>query len=108
MNTTEAKKILLERGFVNEIVLLKGRKKAEDTWILKYDWGENILSNRQLIKTAKCYTSENCQNTYLKSNLKEESRTKERASERDSINKEDFDAIPQNGVVKTGNPWNWD
>ena len=108
MNTVEAKKIILERGFVNKIEFVKGRKKSQDRWILKFDWSEDVLSNRELIKRARIFTSENNQNSSFKGNLKEESRTKERASERDAINREDFDSIPQNGVVKTGDPWNWD
>lgn len=39
--------------------------------------------------------------------LKQESRSKERSSLRDAIDREDWDSIPQNKPIKTGNPRNW-
>jgi hypothetical protein len=108
MNTNEAKKILIKQGWVNKIEFVKGKKKSQDQWIIKTDWSNHSYSNREFIKLAKTYTSENNQNTCFKRNLKEDSHSKERSSERNAIANENFDAIPQNGVVKTGNPWDWD
>lgn len=97
MNTKEALKILKEQGYSFEVC---GKKYYQLPGYYEY-------SARQLIKWAKCYTSEHKFNTAWKSPLKEFRHRKNRAKTKDDIHHERFDNFGK-GLRKDEDPWNWD
>lgn len=73
------------------------------------DGEEFPYTARELIKFAKCYSSENRGETKVRKNLKHFSNSKNRSHTRDLIQVGDYDMIPSvNDPVATDDPWNWD
>lgn len=118
LNTTEAIKILSREGYIVEKVGKKFRLKwpcspdhPRMVWVgkkLKDLNNNDLISGRELIKKARCYTSENNQTTKMKSNIKHFDKRVNRAKTRDLINSGDYDSIPLNDKAAEENPWNWD
>lgn len=70
--------------------------------------GEPIeYTARELIKLARAYSSDNNQETTIKKNLKKFTNDMNRSATRDKIKTEEFDDIPQSGVMKKDDRWNW-
>jgi uncharacterized protein with WD repeat len=69
---------------------------------------EDTMTAREIIKSAKAYSSENNQETAIKKNLKKYSNCKDRAATRDNLRKEEFDKIPSKKRVKEDDRWSWD
>lgn len=110
MNLKEALKIIKDRGWWT-ITPVEG---SDDRFISTLDNGTfpEELTSREVINLARDYTSDCRSNTRTKSNVKHFGKRKNRAAERDAINTEDFDSIPQikgrKGRVKDADIWSWD
>jgi hypothetical protein len=75
----------------------------------KYDFlPKSEMTAREIIKEAKIYSSENPQNTAIKTIVKHYGKRKDRRATRDLIIKEDFDNIPTNSRVSDSDIWDWD
>lgn len=68
---------------------------------------EYFWTGREVIKLARGYMDSN-QQTTLSKTVKKLSNRKNRTATRDAIKKEDFDNIPQNGVMIEEDRWGWD
>lgn len=107
MNLAEAKDILKNRAQW-KIEKIPNRSKSQKRWKVILGYTEIEYTDRELIKHAGYFTSENKQNTKISSNVKYFSKKKNRRATRDKINQGEFDDIPQNGPMLEDNPWNWD
>lgn len=86
-------------------------KIGKNLYKVKYRGGyrqEDTMTARELIKSAKVYSSENNQNTAIKRNVKKFDNDKNRTATRDAIKSENFDKIPQRGKVAMDDIWGWD
>ena len=116
MTTTEASKVLLDRGIK---VLKICKNKYSVNWLNGQPWengysftryskdASNEWSGRDIIKLARSYTDSN-QQTSMHKNVKKFSNDKDRTATRDAIQKEDFDKIPSKMRTKSDSLWNWD
>jgi hypothetical protein len=110
MNTSEAISILKKRcgSWMSSIEPIENGK-----YLVRYSrrqppYNSEILTSRAIIKLARIWTSDNNQNTSMKKNVKNFDKSKNRSATRDAIQIGDFDAIPQNGKVKSEDIWSWD
>lgn len=114
MTVKKAIKILLERSpWICEITKIPNRSKNQPRWLIKYEkegLGSKLcdeMSDREVIKEARIYTSANNHNSKLKNIIKKFDR-KNRKIERQLIREEKFDKIPTDKPAYRENPWNWD
>ena len=103
VNVKEAIKILKRCGYKPE--------KVKDGWLVHHGYhpsdGE-IMTNRELIKHAKIWTSENHQTTKMKGNMKYFRHRNNRAKTKEDISKENWDNFDKNQLRRDENSWNWD
>ena len=120
MNTKEAITHLAKRGIrVDQVgknqfrVWDEGGKvwdavyRRKNTRLRSDIYKDDVWCGREVVALASDYSSENKQSTAIKKNTKKFN-NKNRAHERDKIKTENFDAIPQNELVREENIWNWD
>lgn len=112
MNTEEAIKILRREGYTVALEENLGDKKVQ-RYIIDREFScpndkPFLMTARELIKWARCYTSENNHNSAIKRNIKEFDHIKDRRATKRAIKEERWDDIPLKGKVKEENPWNWD
>ena len=105
MNTKEAKTHLLKHGKVDSIIEIKSGFKVKFK-----NWNDYKHYNpKEFIQLARAYSSENKWNSVFKKLIKRFSNSKNRSSTRDTIQKKEFDNIPNRTKHnKKENPWNWD
>lgn len=103
MNTQDAIKILKKLNYR----ITKVPKGFELTFGCDPDPHHGVMSARELIKMAKCYTSENNQNTAAKSNLKHYDTRKNRAATKEIIRGENFDKLSPGQKAKEEDYNNW-
>lgn len=119
MNTKEAIKHLKSLGFsvkVNEkgrYIVRSGAYRADFCPPPEYkgEKNDNSLTERELIKRAKIYTSDNPQTTALKSNLKKFTNGRQRTYQRNILNSNNedlIDELPTNKLSKQEDNWCWD
>jgi hypothetical protein len=101
VNLEEALKILKEQDRIFEKV--KGGYLEKCPFYTS--WNE-IVSARQVINTAKSYTSEGTQRS-VKKNLKQSRREKNRSATKEDIHHERYDNFSKNNLRKDGDPWDW-
>lgn len=113
MNTEEAIKILRREGYTVTPEENLGDKRGQPRYIVDREFNlpngkPFFYTARELIKWAKCYTSENNRTTAMKRNIKKYDRIKNRRATKKAIKEERWDDIPLNGKVKEEDSWNWD
>lgn len=110
LNLEKALKILKDKGWHLQKEENLGDKRGQPRYIEKssIDGKPWVYTQREVIKWARVYTSDNNQNTKFKEPLKEFDHIKNRRATKKAIKEENFDSIPQNDKVKEENPYNWD
>jgi len=99
MNVKESLKHLRKIGYhVDQI---------EEGWMIERSqyW---VLTDRELVKMAKAYSSENNHNTAIKKPLKHFRHRNNRSRTRQDLHAERFDNFSRNKLRRDENPWNWD
>lgn len=110
MNTQEAIKHLKSIGFFVEPLFPSGYK-IRKIGQSDYPWNDDIYSSRELVKFAKCYSSENNQNTAFKKMIKTFDKSKNRAKTRNLLaakDEEKLDEFGPNAKILQEDRWNWD
>ena len=118
MNLKEAIQIIKREGYNVEEVGGKYRAvrpcTPNEPRIVRFSNGvvidiHNSLSTAQeLIKWARCYTSDNRRNTKFKSTVKFFDHRKNRRHTKQCLKHELYDNIPSKKAVYRENRWNWD
>jgi hypothetical protein len=98
MNTAEAIQHLKKVKFYIHSIELIGKNLFKIKYATSVIDGEMITA-RELIKLAKVYSSENNQNTKIRSIIKKTDKKMNRRETKKAIKSEDFDKIPQHGKV---------
>ena len=105
MKTNEHNKAFKVMNLLNEIGF---NIELVDGKFVSFNQGyEEILSDRQVIKWARIYSSEG-QRTPIKRNVKEFRHRNNRAKTREDIHRENFDSFSQGELRKDEDIWNWD
>jgi len=103
INIKEALKILKREGYYLE---QRGNVYI-DQWFFFGELREEILTEREVIKKAKIYTSENKKNTVVNRKVKEDQRLS-RAKLKEILNNEDYDKLSTKNDVYYANRWDYD
>jgi len=110
MNVQESIKHLQRIGYVVE-KHLGGKYKIHRIGQSEFPDIENFFySQRDLIKYAKVFSSENNQNSAIKRRIKKFDNSKNRAATRALLkkNEETIDSFGPNAKLKREDRWNWD
>lgn len=111
MNTKDAIKHLKSIGYFVEPLFPNRYKirrigQSDLPWVI-----QDSYSARELVKFAKCYSSENNQSSAIKKNIKKFDKSKARAKTRNllaSKDEEKLDEFGPNAKIKSEDRWNWD
>jgi hypothetical protein len=110
MNTQDAIKHLKSIGWFVEPIF-PNRYNIRKIGQSDYPWASVDYSARELVKFAKCLSSENNQNTAAKKLTKKFDKKKNRSAERNLLASKDEEKLDEFGPtakIKEENPWNWD
>lgn len=110
MNTKDAIKHLKSIGWFVEPIF-PNRYNIRRIGQSDYPWTGKGYSARELVKFAKCFSSENNQSSAMKKNIKKFDKKKNRAKTRNLLASKDEEKLDEFGPtvkVKEENPWNWD
>jgi hypothetical protein len=110
MNTQDAIRHLKNIGWFVEPIF-PNRYNIRRIGQSDYPWTDGDYSARELVKFAKCHSSENNQSSAMKKNIKKFDKSKARAKTRNLLSVKDeekLDEFGPNAKIKEENPWNWD